>query len=134
MTTPEPFKENPRTSNSAKSSEPIPAWLFDLVPNGRYVHELLGAGRTVPGTKTTVFVLASPVFARLSRAQHDGTGPTAEVTRLTFEGTGFHIKVRCPFCGADHHHGGGTHAVPIFGHRVADCGKGSYFLLVGARP
>lgn len=111
----------------------VPAWLFDLVPQGQDVHEVLSAGRTIPGTKTTVFVLASPVFARLSRAQHDGTGPTAEVTRLTFEGTGFHIKVRCPFCGADHGHGGGADILPAFGHRVADCGLGSYVLVIGAR-
>lgn len=111
----------------------VPAWLFDLVPNGRDVHELLSAGRTIPGTKTTVFDLTAAVMSRLSHVQADGTGPTAEVTRLTFQGTGFHIKVRCPFCGADHHHGGGAHVLPTFGHRVADCGLGSYSLLVGAR-
>lgn len=111
----------------------VPAWLFDLVPNGRDVHELLSAGRTIPGTKTTMFDLSAAVLLRLShlsRAHADGTGPTAEVTRLTFEGTGFHIKVRCPFCGADHHHGGGAGVLPMFGHRVADCALGSYFLVV----
>jgi hypothetical protein len=126
-------------STHIKSSSPtwqssVPAWLFELIPQGQDVHEVLNAGRTVPGTKTTVFDLTAPVFARLSHAQADGTGPTAKVTRLTFEGTGFHIKVRCPFCGADHNHGGAARVLPMFGHRVADCALGSYFLVVvGAR-
>ena len=39
------------------------------------------------------------------------------------------FKVVCPFCGATHRHGGGDRDAPFFGHRIADCGLGSYEIL-----
>lgn len=123
-----PFNENPSTSASHA------AVVWDVVPHGRDVHELLTAGRANTSGTNTTFDLNAPVLARLSHAQVDGPSPAAGVIRLTFDHSGFHIKVSCPFCGANHHHGGGSHVLPNFGHRVADCGGGSYFLIVGTRP
>lgn len=39
------------------------------------------------------------------------------------------IRVRCPYCGGIHSHGGGAESTaPYSGHRAADCGKGGYYL------
>lgn len=108
------------------------AWWWDLIPHGQDLKQLIGTTRTIPGTGATIFDLKAPLFARLARAQADGTGPTAEVVRLTFGDHGFRIKARCPFCDAYHYHGGGVIPLPRFGHRVADCGRGGYVLTVGA--
>jgi hypothetical protein len=92
------------------------------------------SSRTILGTRSRVFDVTSPVVARLSRTQADGNDTLAEVVRLTYsEGVGFRIKVKCPFCGVPHYHGGGAEVLPIFGHRVADCGRGGYALIAGVR-
>ena len=41
----------------------------------------------------------------------------------------WHITVVCPFCGEEHHHGGGDRAVPSLGLRESDCGNGQYFII-----
>lgn len=40
------------------------------------------------------------------------------------------IRAACPFCSAEHRHGGNTDAVPSLGFRSSDCGGGDYDLLV----
>ena len=46
-----------------------------------------------------------------------------EVKRNSF----WRIRVRCPFCGEVHlHGGGGDPAGPMMGDRRADCGGGNY--------
>lgn len=126
-------------STHTKSNSPT--WQLDKVPDsvwarapgGLDVRDMARSSRTMFGTDSRVFDVTSPVLARLSRAQAEGSDPTAEVVRLTYgEGVGFRIKVKCPFCGAPHYHGGGAEILPIFGHRVADCGRGGYALIAGA--
>ena len=42
----------------------------------------------------------------------------------------YKITVKCPFCKNLHKHGGGEIAEkPHLGHRIADCGKGSYNII-----
>jgi len=33
----------------------------------------------------------------------------------------WHLYVTCPFCGQEHHHGGGDGPRPIYGGRAAHC-------------
>ncbi len=54
---------------------------------------------------------------------------TAVVVHLTLRPDGgWGIHATCPWCGKVHSHGGGTDPLPYFGHRVADCTRGSYEL------
>jgi len=111
----------------------VPDSVWAGVPGGWDVRDLARSSRTIFGTRSRVFDVNAPVLARLSRTQAEGNDPTAEVIRLTYsEGGGFRIKVKCPFCGVPHYHGGGSEIIPIFGHRVADCGRGGYALIAGA--
>lgn len=112
----------------------MPDWLADFIPYGHEVRACMGA--VIPGGKPnepTRFDLGAPIFATLSRAYLGDGGATAEVTSLVFDRQGFRMTARCPFCGREHRHGGGNHVVPLpmFGHRVADCGRGGYYLVVG---
>lgn len=114
-------------------AQQMPDWLADLIPYGHEVRACMDA--VIPGGKPngpTRFDLGAPIFAALSRA-YLKPGATAEVVALTFDHRGFKITARCPFCGENHHHGGGNPVVPLpmFGHRVADCGRGGYHLVVG---
>lgn len=54
----------------------------------------------------------------------------AAVTRVTLRRCGtWTFRVRCPWCGRMHGHGGGTGPLPYFGHRTADCDAlGGYLL------
>jgi hypothetical protein len=35
------------------------------------------------------------------------------------------LYITCPFCGKEHHHGGGNGDIPNLGYRLSHCGPGA---------
>lgn len=54
----------------------------------------------------------------------------ASAKRLTTK-SAWTLAATCPYCEGLHKHGGGIGETPMFGHRVAHCGKGGYQLVPG---
>lgn len=40
------------------------------------------------------------------------------------------VKVRCPYCGSIHKHGGGNSKKPFLGHRSSHCARGEYVMVL----
>jgi hypothetical protein len=55
--------------------------------------------------------------------------PDAPLIRLRRSGVVWTLEVRCPHCGREHAHGGGTDTQPSLGHRVAHCHAGGGYVI-----
>jgi hypothetical protein len=109
-------------------------WL--KVPKAREVLGLLQAVDLDASQKqnTLRFDPASPIVSELCNRSASGeSGPIARIKRLTYSNNAYHCRVICPHCGSEHGHGLGTDTLPVFGHREASCGRGSYHLAAGVK-
>ena len=109
-------------------------WL--KVPKAREVLGLLNAIDLKVAQKngSLQFDPTSPIVSELCEKSALGaTGAIARISRLNYSNNAYHCRVVCPFCGSQHGHGLGTDTLPSFGHRVADCGRGSYHLAAGVK-
>ena len=51
----------------------------------------------------------------------------AEILQITSDKRAYKVYVRCPFCGAQHVHGGGLIKTPLqLGERLSLCKRGTY--------
>lgn len=109
-------------------------WL--QVPKAREVLELLNAIDLKEAQKngSLQFDPTSPIVAELCEKSAVGEiGAIARITSLTHADGAYRCRVVCPHCKKEHGHGLGTGTLPEFGHRVADCGLGTYHLAAGVK-
>jgi hypothetical protein len=109
-------------------------WL--QVPKSREVLGLLNAVdlRVAQKNGSLQFDPTSPIVSELCEKSAIGAiGTIARITSLTHADGAYRCRVVCPHCKKEHAHGLGTGTLPEFGHRVADCGLGSYHLAAGVK-
>lgn len=73
----------------------------------RYVLDVPGVGTTNTAPASLVVPEAPPLAPATARLCRNGVWDLAVVA--------------CPFCGREHHHGGGSDEIPTFGSRTAHC-------------